>query len=331
MVQYNIIYFINKKYHYPNNSFVDIVSRNYKNVLTFVIAIIIGAAIFCPYVNLQEKREGYNGSGEIVATIVDIKEYDYSTQLVLDNIAIDNVSLIGKGTIFLTSYNASNLTIGDGIIFDGDVTSTIDSGESDLYATSKSYLYNVTIKDNSSLQKSNSHNLYQKFYAPRFAIIEHFKSILLENMSKDNAELTYSMIFGDKSTLPNDIVSVFRGVGVIHLLCVSGLHVGILVALVYGIIKWLSKKFGWGYKSTSISIISVVAIFLLFYGYLCGFGVSVIRASIMAMVLLISKILGKKYDILNSISLAGIVILLLMPYQIFEVGFQLSFLCVFAI
>ena len=70
---------------------------------------------------------------------------------------------------------------------------------------------------------------------------------------------------------------------------------------------------------------------LLFYMILCGFSPSVVRASIMSIVLLGEKCYGKRYDNLSALSLAGILISLFNPFALFSIGFQLSFACVFAI
>jgi ComEC/Rec2-related protein len=64
---------------------------------------------------------------------------------------------------------------------------------------------------------------------------------------------------------------------------------------------------------------------------MCSFSPSVVRASIMAIIVLMSGLFGKQYDFVNSISLSGIVILLFSPLSAFDIGFQLSFLSVFSI
>jgi len=66
-------------------------------------------------------------------------------------------------------------------------------------------------------------------------------------------------------------------------------------------------------------------VFLGVYVYLCGFTPSVLRAGVMGLVLLATKLSGKCYDGLNSLGLSGIVILLISPLFALDVGFQMSF------
>ncbi|MBQ8430806.1 MAG: ComEC/Rec2 family competence protein, partial [Clostridia bacterium] len=73
------------------------------------------------------------------------------------------------------------------------------------------------------------------------------------------------------------------------------------------------------------------SLFLLFYCYICGWSFSVVRATIMAIVLLGSSLCYREYDSLNSISLAGLIILAISPSALFDVSFLLSFMCVLGI
>jgi len=156
---------------------------------------------------------------------------------------------------------------------------------------------------------------------------EEFRHNVKENLNlsltKDNAEIAYSALFGDKTMLDDEYQNTFRLSGVAHLLAVSGLHVGIIVAALSFILKPLKHK-----KWLRFSIISSI---LIFYMYLCGFAMSVMRAVIMSIVLLVSKNLNEEYDIYNSISIAGILIFLINPLCIFDVSFLMSFSCVLGI
>lgn len=149
------------------------------------------------------------------------------------------------------------------------------------------------------------------------------KNNLEVGLTNENAEIAYSALFGDKDLLSDKQYNSYKLSGVAHLLAVSGLHVGIVVTILNFILEKFKIK-NW-YK------LSIIASILLFYSYLCSFTVSALRASIMAIILLLSKILKQPYDSFNSISIAGIIIFLLNPFCIFDVSFLLSFSCVIGI
>jgi len=149
------------------------------------------------------------------------------------------------------------------------------------------------------------------------------KEILFENLSYHNASIAYASIFGDKTLLDSDIYNAFSISGTAHLLCVSGLHIGFLVSLLYLFFKLIKLKRKY--------IFIALCVILPFYCYLCGFSPSVVRASIMSLVLCGANAFGNRYDSLSSLSFAGCLILLFKPFYVFDVGFQLSFASCFGI
>ena len=147
---------------------------------------------------------------------------------------------------------------------------------------------------------------------------------LHNGLNNENAELAYSALFGDKTSLGDDIYISYRLSGIAHLLAVSGLHVALIVGVIRAILSLFRVKNNW-------AKIVLISAFLLFYSYVCDFSSSVVRASIMSILALLAIALGREYDQLNSISIAGIVCFLLNPLCVFDVSFLMSFGCAFGI
>lgn len=154
-------------------------------------------------------------------------------------------------------------------------------------------------------------------------IKQHAQKIVTENLDEEYSGLALGMLFGDRQSVDETVYDDFSSAGIAHLLAVSGLHVGFLVALLLAICKLLRLR---GYARFAI-----IAVILGFYAYLCGFSVSVLRASIMALCMLFAGCNKEKYDMLNSLSLAFIILVCIFPYSITTIGFQLSFSAVLAI
>ncbi len=138
-----------------------------------------------------------------------------------------------------------------------------------------------------------------------------------------SASVLYAMATGDKSYIKQDVVDVFASCGTSHLLAVSGLHVGILLNVLIFFLERIKFK-----KSLTLFIIGGVVIL---YSAFTGFSSSVLRASIMALALQSSNLFGAKYDPLNSLSFAGMLILFFDPLRLYDVAFQLSFCACFGI
>lgn len=149
------------------------------------------------------------------------------------------------------------------------------------------------------------------------------KDVLYSNMSENNASICYAVLFGDKSDIDYEVKGYYQNSGIIHVLTVSGLHVGFLIALIYFVLRLLRLK--------RLPTTIITSIILLAFNIVCGFTPSVMRASIMAVIMMLASLSGRQYDNLNALGLAGFIILLIKPLYAFDIGFLMSFSSVAAI
>lgn len=146
--------------------------------------------------------------------------------------------------------------------------------------------------------------------------------VTAEYMPK-NADVAYALLTGDRNAMEQSKEQAFTSAGIIHLLVVSGLHVGFVVT-VFGFLLRLLRL--------PVIVQLIILLFpLCFYGYVCDFAPSVQRAVIMAVCTYLCKIVRGRYDLLSSLCWAAVIILLFQPMYLFDVGFQLSAFSVFGI
>lgn len=145
----------------------------------------------------------------------------------------------------------------------------------------------------------------------------------IENFITDSesAQLCFAIMFGDKYELNDSLSDSFRQSGIAHILAVSGLHVAILFGLIIFLLNLI--------KINRIYKFVLASLFILLFAYLCNFSPSVVRAGIMCIVCGYSFVYHNKIDILNSLSISGIIILLANPLAVFDISFALSFTCLF--
>ncbi|MDE0684285.1 MAG: ComEC/Rec2 family competence protein, partial [Candidatus Poribacteria bacterium] len=138
-----------------------------------------------------------------------------------------------------------------------------------------------------------------------------------------HAQLLKGILLGKRSDLPTETLDIFRNSGTFHVLAVSGLHVGLVAMFCY---------FGFGCFRLPQKILCLLTILaVLIYASLVGFRPSVFRASLMAILFLFATLIDRDADLFNLLAFAALVLLLLNPLQIWDVGFQLSFVAVAAI
>ncbi len=133
----------------------------------------------------------------------------------------------------------------------------------------------------------------------------------------DDAGIAKSMVLGDKNGLGDEIKGLYQRAGIAHALCISGLHISLIG---YGIYRMLRKIFP--EKRTAAAAGMAV---MLLYGSMTGMGLSTVRALIMFTMVLAADLLGRSYDILTALLFAGLVLLAMNPYTIYDSGFMLSF------
>ncbi len=155
---------------------------------------------------------------------------------------------------------------------------------------------------------------------------KHIEQIINRNFSAKNAAVAKAILLGQKQDVPTASKQAFIHAGLAHLMAVSGLHVGFIVAPFWFLIPYFwTKKYG---KITGLIILSII---LFLYAGLTGFTASVIRASLTAFLLSVGRLYQKVHEPVNLTAAAALIILLFNPNALFSVSFQLSFGAVFTI
>ncbi|WP_349407892.1 DNA internalization-related competence protein ComEC/Rec2 [Pseudalkalibacillus sp. SCS-8] len=152
--------------------------------------------------------------------------------------------------------------------------------------------------------------------------LHEYRKERIESIQRDYPEtlsgLMNTLVFGERSGLSESLLEQYQKLGLIHLLAVSGLHVGTMLGLMYvvfircGVIK----------EAAIISILCTIPLLIL----LTGGAPSVIRAGLMAGTACVGLLLRLKMRMIDQMSLVALVMLLIKPTYIFHIGFQLSFL-----
>ena len=151
-----------------------------------------------------------------------------------------------------------------------------------------------------------------------FSVRRSLHASLGRSAPEPEASLGQALLLGMRDTIPDSVLDDFRATGTSHLLAISGLHVGILMALVLPV---SARVFG---RRRSLYLVApLVAVWL--YAVLAGLSPSVVRASIMGTVYLSALALGRPKSILPALGLAAAVMVAVSPNILWSVSFQLSF------
>jgi len=139
--------------------------------------------------------------------------------------------------------------------------------------------------------------------------------------SGDQADLMNGLLLGDRGRIREEISNAFRDAGIIHILAVSGLHVGIILAMIWTPLG----RFRFGLRITLASTL------LIGYAFITGSAPPVYRAVLMGLLLFAGMGFQRNSNPVNSLAVAAMIILFLNPMTLFQASFQLSFSAVLSI
>ncbi|MBL8888366.1 MAG: DNA internalization-related competence protein ComEC/Rec2 [Planctomycetaceae bacterium] len=149
---------------------------------------------------------------------------------------------------------------------------------------------------------------------------QYFKTVLRRHVADEQYPLAAAILLGDRSMLDVDLRQQYAATGTVHVLAISGLHLGILA----GAILWWSR---WSFVPQRPVLIGTI-LMVLFYAWLVEFRPPIVRAAVLTTIMCVATLIGRRALSFNSLAVALVVVFAIQPHQIAEAGTQLSFLAV---
>lgn len=166
---------------------------------------------------------------------------------------------------------------------------------------------------------------------PLYAFAYRFRERMMEAMRRcgidgDELGVGAAILLGYDESLPAQVRHNYVAAGSMHILCVSGMHVGIIYLLASSLLGLL----GSGKVAKLFKRITLLAL-IWFYALVTGLSPSIMRSALMISMILFGEIIHRKGFTLNSIAASAFVLLMVDPYNLFAIGFQLSYVAVIGI
>lgn len=315
-----------------------IINNNYKygfNTLfgagIHVFFIFLGIFIFQQY-NIKPH---FFEKGEFIATVLETpQEKPNSYKSILQIQAFYNADSVSETKEKIIAYFGKNENItkikpGD-VILCNQIPQLIKNNGNPFEFDYKKYLDRKRIYRQVYLSKENWIKT-NKTNVSISLIAENLREELLEiyrkqSIDKTELEILSALTLGYKRDLEPETKRVFSSAGAMHILAVSGLHVGIIFWMVSLLFGFLKRQ-----KRGRFFFVSLSILLLWGYAFITGLSPSVMRASTMFTIYIIGENLQRRANIYNSLSASALFLLLINPNSLFDVGFQLSYCAVFGI
>ena len=266
--------------------------------------------------SLQQKEKSWKVNGQVEKIIQKDSSINCKGKLLL---------YFSKDSI------SSQLKYGDRILVNKKLQEIKNSGNPGAfnyqqYAAMQLIFHQLYLKPNDwvKLEVGNVNQFKQFIINARTKIL----SILRKNLppKKDELGIAEALLIGYTSDLDRDLVKAYSNTGVVHIIAISGMHLG----LIYILLGWIFCRMP-GIKKSKILQLVLMLTSLWLFAILTGAAASVIRSAVMFTFIAIGKAVSKKSSIFNSMAASAFVMLCYNPYFLWDVGFQLSYLAVIGI
>ena len=181
---------------------------------------------------------------------------------------------------------------------------------------------NIGAGDYVVLPLKDKHIFYTFLFNSRVFIINIIRQYIINPKEQGLAE---ALLIGYKNDLDKDLVQSYTNTGVVHIIAISGLHLGLIYWLLLILTKPLSRK-----KLAWVRLVIILCGLWLF-SLLAGGQPSILRSAVMFSVIAIANVLDKRSSIYNTLSLSAFILLCINPFWLWDVGFQLSYAAVLSI
>ena len=178
-------------------------------------------------------------------------------------------------------------------------------------------------KDWVDLQTNNANPLYAFSYRFRDILLA---SLRRSGLSDNEYGVAAAILLGYDDNLADELRKNYVAAGSMHILCVSGMHVGIIYLLASFLLGFLNRK---KWQKTLRQLLLLALIW--FYALIAGLSPSILRASLMISFVIIGEMIRRKGFIINSIAASAFILLCINPNNLFEIGFLLSYAAVMGI
>jgi competence protein ComEC len=304
-----------------------------------VCFICLGGLLTC-YQNIQHDEKWFGNSYTVDnALVITLQENpvektkSYKANASVDLILRNDSTIATKGTIILyfkKDSSLADLRYGSQLIITKPLQEIKNAGnpggfDYKRYSLFQGITHQVYLKDNEfKILPGENKKWYREFINNTR---QNVLDILRTNIKGEKElGLAEALLIGYKDDLDKSLVQSYSNTGVVHVIAISGLHLGIIYIILSWLVKPLQKR------KTSRWLVPVLIITgLWLFSLLAGAQASVVRSAVMFTCIVLGYSLGRKASIYNTLAFSAMLLLAYNPFWLWDVGFQLSYAAVLSI
>ncbi len=315
---------------------------NYRWLSGFAVACLftaVGAGLSY-YKNIEHHRQWighyYQPNAPVLVTLKEpivTKQKSFKAEAVAEAVLINNEWLPVEGNILLYFKKDSTkpvLDYGSQIVVTQNLAPIINAGNPGgfnyaRYCSFQHIYHQAFLKDDGfiTLATTKKTAFNKWMIETRTSIL----SVLRNNISMPNElGIAEALLIGYRDDLDRDLVQSYSNTGVVHIIAISGLHLGMIYGLLLVLLKPI-QRYHWG------KILKPVLILMVLWGFsfIAGMAPSIFRSAVMFSFIVVGELMGKRGNMYNSLAASAFLLLCIDPFYLWDVGFQLSYTAVLSI
>lgn len=316
----------------------DAFQNNFFGISVYIISFLIGISSQVIHTNLYQKNHYTNQVRNFenqhlieISLKEELKFSEFNNRFIANIKKIDNKNSSGKIILNIRkdSSNSKALNIGNilkikSLIYKNKPIKNPNQFDYGKYLENQN-IYAQVYCDIDEIEISSIIDKNIFYYTSKFRnrIVLNLQK---KGFAKNELAVIVALILGQQQNISPEILQDYQFAGAIHILSVSGLHVGFILLFV----SFLLKPFPNTKKWKIIKLI-IVVLSLWLFGFIAGLAPSVLRSVVMFSFVAIGRNLGRGVNIYNTLLVSALVILLFQPGFLFDVGFQLSYISLYFI
>ncbi|WP_051199955.1 ComEC/Rec2 family competence protein [Flavobacterium subsaxonicum] len=257
-----------------------------------------------------------------------LKPNEFSEKYYFEVEAIDKQLATGRLLITVPKDSVNKLLHAGDVLFIADepqpITPALNPYQFDyaVYMQKQDVFHQLKLKNNyvkAGIRADFNHHI-QNFRARLIS------SFAIHNYSAQTMNIINALLFGQRQDMDKETADSYTNAGVVHILAISGLHFSLLFFALNWMLGPLKRL-----RHCYILHFTIIVALMWFFALITGLSASVVRAVVMFSFVLTGTLINRKANIYNSLAVSMLVLLLAKPNFLFDAGFQLSYIAVFAI
>ncbi|WP_338376892.1 ComEC/Rec2 family competence protein [uncultured Flavobacterium sp.] len=312
-------------------------NKNTKNIffglITYFLILSISALSLYVHQDINHKNHYTNfdikESNSIKGLVVEtLKSNEFYTKFLVEIYSFNHQKSSGKILVYFSNKNPDSLQIGDLVSFQSEIKpiqknynpNTFDYSN---YMANQNVFHQIKCFENDYYIESKVKNFTFYVNELRQKLVHSFDK---HHFSIRTKSIINALLLGQKQQIDSETLNDYKNAGVVHILAISGLHIGIIYAFFNFIFGFLNRI-----KHGKVIKLVVIILLLWLFALISGMSASITRSVTMFSLIAFGTFLNRKNFMFNAVAASFLILLIYNPLYIFDVGFQLSYAAVFSI